>query len=144
MNGKVVHIILQSCSFVLGGKDVGKDGLNMHLRQLHFYVDRKEQARKRIFFTIPRRFRQDLPTSFGSVKYISTLFKYTDSIKQNHLFSSSLQTHLPKCSSFTGRTWSLEHYLWGLCTVGRKHRDTAVVKEKKRVVKSLLVWQFLK
>lgn len=51
MNGKVVQIILQSCSFVFGGKDVGKDGLNTNLRQMHFYVDRKEHARKRILFS---------------------------------------------------------------------------------------------
>lgn len=51
-NGKVVQIILQSCSFVFRGKDVGKDGLNTNLRQLHFYVDRKEHARKRILFSL--------------------------------------------------------------------------------------------
>lgn len=44
--------ILKFSSFVFRGKDVGDD-LNMNLRQLHFYVYRKEHADKRSLFSPP-------------------------------------------------------------------------------------------
>lgn len=92
---------------------------------------------KEAFFPPPQEIQQDLP-SFRHMKYISTLLKYTDSIKQNHLVLSSLQTHLLSAPASQTAHGSLQHYPWGSCAVGREQGDTAV-KKKKRVVKSLLV-----
>lgn len=71
------------------------------------------------------------------------IIKYTDSIKQSHLFSSSLQTHLPKCTSFAGRTQYMEFgaLSLGIVCTWKKGRDIQQLLrgKKKRAVKPLLV-----